>query len=123
MLRPQTEIDASREFLRACHSGDVRKVETLVEKHGIRDCSDLRHVASGDTALHVAAREGDMNVVRYLCENFNELAFRVDVTNKDMKRPLHEAAQFAREDVLKYLLNKGILSAFPPSLINYLPNE
>lgn len=111
MLR--TEIpDVSRDFLRTCHSGDVRKVETLVEKHGIRDWSDFRHVASGDTALHVAVREGDMNVVRYLCERFNMPAFKVNVTNKDMKRPLHEAAQFAQEDILKYLLEKGILSCF-----------
>ena len=33
--------------------------------------------------------------------------FKVDVANKDMKRPLHEAAQFARSDVVKYLIAKG----------------
>lgn len=113
MLRSETKIpNVSRDFLRACHSGDLSRVETLVEKHGIRDWSDFRHAASGDTALHVAAREGDMNIVKYLCERFDTPAFRVDVTNRDMKRPLHEAAQFAQEDILKYLLNKGILSRF-----------
>ncbi|XP_018302806.1 ankyrin repeat domain-containing protein 16 [Mycetomoellerius zeteki] len=99
--------DVSCNFLRACHSGDIHKMKTLVEKHGIRDWSDFRYVTSGDTALHVAAREGNMNIVRYLCEGFNMLAFKVDVTNKDMKRPLHEAAQIAHEDILKYLLGKG----------------
>ncbi|XP_018362324.1 PREDICTED: ankyrin repeat domain-containing protein 16-like [Trachymyrmex cornetzi] len=104
----QSEIpNVSRDFLRACHSGDIHKVKTLVEKHGIRDWSDFRYVASGDTPLHVAAREGNVNIVRYLCEEFNMQAFKVDVTNKDMKRPLHEAAQFAQEDILKYLLGKG----------------
>ncbi|XP_071636363.1 ankyrin repeat domain-containing protein 16 isoform X1 [Temnothorax longispinosus] len=108
MLRSQTEVpNVSRDFLRACHSGDVHKVEALVEKHGIIDWSGFRHVASGDTALHVAAREGDTNIVRYLCERFDMPSFKVNVTNKDMKRPLHEAAQFAQEDILKYLLNKG----------------
>ncbi|XP_071636369.1 ankyrin repeat domain-containing protein 16 isoform X2 [Temnothorax longispinosus] len=107
MLRSQTEVpNVSRDFLRACHSGDVHKVEALVEKHGIIDWSGFRHVASGDTALHVAAREGDTNIVRYLCERFDMPSFKVNVTNKDMKRPLHEAAQFAQEDILKYLLNK-----------------
>ncbi|KAL0121471.1 hypothetical protein PUN28_006763 [Cardiocondyla obscurior] len=108
-VRSQTETtNVSRDFLRACHSGDTHKVEVLVEKHGIGDWSDFRHAVSGDTALHVAAREGDMNIVRYLCERFNIPRFnKVDVTNKDMKRALHEAAQFAQEDVLKYLLNKG----------------
>ncbi|XP_011870346.1 PREDICTED: ankyrin repeat domain-containing protein 16-like isoform X2 [Vollenhovia emeryi] len=108
MLRSQTEIpDVSSDFLRSCHGGDVRKVEALVEKHGIRDWSDFRHAASGDTALHVATREGDMNIVRYLCERFDMPAFKVNVANKDMKRPLHEAAQFAQKDILKYLLTKG----------------
>ncbi|XP_032672263.1 ankyrin repeat domain-containing protein 16-like isoform X2 [Odontomachus brunneus] len=97
----------SRSFLRACQSGDVRRVETLVVKHGICDWCDFRHSDSGDTALHVAARAGNMNVVKYLCEHFDMPTFKVDVANKDMKRPLHEAAQFAREDVLKYLLEKG----------------
>ena len=106
----QSEIpNVSRDFLRACHSGDIHKVKTLVEKHGISDWSDFRYVTSGDTALHVAAREGNINIVRYLCEEFNMLALKVDVTNKDMKRPLHEAAQFAQEDILKYLLRKGII--------------
>lgn len=119
MLQSQTQTpNVSRDFLRACHSGDVHKVETLVEKHGIRDWSDFRHATSGDTVLHVAAREGDMNVVRYLCEHFSMSAFKFNVTNKDMKRPLHEAAQFAQEDILKYLLNKGILCrVFPFSII------
>jgi len=116
--RSQRKIpDVLRDFLRACHSGDIHKVETLVEKHGICDWSDFRHVASGDTALHVAAREGNMNIVRYLCERFNMPAFKVDVANKDMKRPLHEAAQFAQENILKYLLEKGIVF-FLSQLIN-----
>jgi len=118
MSRSQRKIpDVLRDFLRACHSGDIHKVETLVEKHGICDWSDFRHVASGDTALHVAARERNMNIVRYLCERFNMPAFKVDVANKDMKRPLHEAAQFAQENILKYLLEKGIVF-FLSQLIN-----
>lgn len=97
----------SREFLHACQSGDLSKLESLVSKHNVRDWTAFRHSASGDTALHVAAREGHMNIVRYLCEAFKEPDFRVDVANRDMKRPLHEAAQFARGDIVKYLIEKG----------------
>lgn len=100
----------SRNFLRVCQSGDLHRVETLVATYGIRDWCDFRHSDSGDTALHVAARTGNMKVVKYLCEHFDMPAFKIDVTNKDMKRPLHEAAQFAQEDVLKYLLEKGVFS-------------
>lgn len=101
-----------RNFLRACQNEDLCRVEALVAAHGIRDWSDFRHPTSGDTALHVAARAGNLNVVKYLCECFDMPEFKIDVANKDMKRPLHEAAQFAQEDVLKYLLEKGALSLF-----------
>jgi len=98
----------SRDFLRACESGDMSRVCILVDKYKIRDWSHFRHFASGDTALHVAARAGNLNMVKYLYECFDMPEFKVNVTNKDMKRPLHEAAQFAQDDVLKYLLGKGI---------------
>ncbi|EZA47517.1 hypothetical protein DMN91_002932 [Ooceraea biroi] len=102
-------LNLSRNFLRACENGDIQRVETLVERHKIRDWSDFRHSASGDTPLHMAARTGKLNVVKYLCECFDMPGFVINVTNKDMKRPLHEAAQFAQDDVLKYLLEKGAL--------------
>ncbi|XP_076178137.1 ankyrin repeat domain-containing protein 16 [Ptiloglossa arizonensis] len=101
------DINLSREFLRACQSGNLPRVETLVVKHDLQDWTFLRHSTSGDTALHVAAREGHLNVVRYLCLAFKKPDFRVDVANKDMKRPLHEAAQFVRIDVVKFLIVEG----------------
>lgn len=114
MLRSQTEIpDLSRDFLRACHNGKLWKVKILVKTHGIQDWSDFRHAASGDTALHVATREGNLGIVRYLCEYFNDMPlFKANVVNKDMKRPLHEAAQFAQKNILQYLMENGILSCF-----------
>lgn len=102
-----TNPNLSRDFLHACQSGNLSSVKTLVSKHEIRDWTLFRHSTSGDTALHVAAREGHSNIVRYLCEAFEKPDFRVDVTNKDTKRPLHEAAQFARSDIVKYLIEKG----------------
>ncbi|XP_068974496.1 ankyrin repeat domain-containing protein 16-like [Bombus flavifrons] len=97
----------SRNFLHACQNGDLSRVETLASKHDIQDWTHFRHTTSGDTALHLATREGHLNIVRYLCENFKKPDFRVNVASRDMKRPLHEAAQFARSDILKYLIGKG----------------
>ncbi|KAK1127387.1 hypothetical protein K0M31_003928 [Melipona bicolor] len=102
-----TDPNLSRNFLHACQNGDLSRVETLVSKYDIQDWTYFRHLTSGDTALHVATREGHLNIVRYLCENFQKPDFRVNVANKDMKRPLHEAAQFAHRDIVKYLIKKG----------------
>ncbi|XP_076630614.1 ankyrin repeat domain-containing protein 16 [Colletes latitarsis] len=97
----------ARQFLHACQTGNLPRVETIVSKYAIQDWTVFQHLTSGDTALHVSVREGHLNIVRYLCEAFAKPDFRVDVANKDMKRPLHEAAQFARSDVVKYLIAKG----------------
>ncbi|XP_076751287.1 ankyrin repeat domain-containing protein 16 [Xylocopa sonorina] len=102
-----TDPNLSRDFLHACQNGELSRVETLVSKHDVQDWTLFRYFTSGDTALHVAARGGHLNIVRYLCEAFEKPDFRVDVANKDMKRPLHEAAQFAHSDVVKYLIKKG----------------
>lgn len=109
----------SRNFLHACQNGDLSRVETLVSKHDIQDWTHFRHTTSGDTALHLATREGHLNIVRYLCENFKKPDFRVNVASRDMKRPLHEAAQFARSDILKYLIEKGIYLSFVALILFY----
>lgn len=103
-----TDPNLSKKFLHACQSGDLSRVETLVSKYDIQDWTFFRHLSSGDTALHVATRAGHLNIVRYLYETFEKPDFKVDVTNKDMKTPLHEAAQFVRNDIVKYLIEKGV---------------
>ncbi|KAL2735329.1 ankyrin repeat domain-containing protein 16-like isoform X2 [Vespula squamosa] len=97
----------SRDYLHACQSGDLLKIKNLTLKYDVQDWTIFRHSVSGDTPMHVAAREGHLNVVEYLCDAFERPDFKVNVVNKDMKRPLHEAAQFARTHVLRYLIEKG----------------
>lgn len=98
---------SSKLFLQACQKGDLGKLENVRDRFEIDDWTVYRHDASGDTGLHVAAREGHLDVVKYLCEAWEHPLYRADVTNKDMKRPLHEAAQFARFDILQYLIERG----------------
>lgn len=98
----------SRDYLHACQCGDLSKIQNLTLKYDVQDWTIFRHVVSGDTPMHVAAREGHLNVVEYLCDSFERpVDFKVNVVNKDMKRPLHEAAQFSRIHVLRYLIEKG----------------
>ncbi|XP_043670574.1 ankyrin repeat domain-containing protein 16-like isoform X1 [Vespula pensylvanica] len=99
----------SRDYLHACQNGDLLKIKNLTLKYDVQDWTTFRHSVSGDTPMHVAAREGHLNVVEYLCDAFERPDFKVNVVNKDMKRPLHEAAQFARTHVLRYLIEKGAI--------------
>ncbi|CAD6244268.1 GSCOCG00013316001-RA-CDS [Cotesia congregata] len=102
-------IDAliSKEFLHLTQKGELQKLKNFVEEHKITDWTVFRHEVSGDTALHVSAREGNLEIVQFLCNGFLKPEFKTDVANKDMKRPLHEAAQFARPKIIEFLLSQG----------------
>ncbi|XP_008551748.1 ankyrin repeat domain-containing protein 16 [Microplitis demolitor] len=100
-------VNLSKEFLHATQRGDLDKLINLSEQWKIDDWTIFRHESSGDTALHISAREGYLNIVKYLCDNFSKPEFKIDVANKDMKRPLHEAAQFVKTDVLEFLVTQG----------------
>lgn len=102
-------VNLSKEFLHATQRGDLDKLINLSEQWKIDDWTIFRHESSGDTALHISAREGYLNIVKYLCDNFSKPEFKIDVANKDMKRPLHEAAQFVKTDVLEFLVTQGII--------------
>lgn len=95
------------EFLRASQKGDLSKLINL--KNDISDWSLIRHSSSGDSPLHIAAREGHLEIVRFLCENWKEQKCTIEVVNLEMKTPLHEAAQFSRTSVVDYLIKKGFL--------------
>ncbi|XP_034936142.1 ankyrin repeat domain-containing protein 16-like [Chelonus insularis] len=98
----------SKEFLHATSRADLDKLKDLCNQHDIKDWTFIRHEITGDTALHIAAREGYLEIVKFLCENWKNHSFKVvNVVNKDTKRPLHEAAQFAKSDIVEYLIDNG----------------
>ena len=102
-----SEYNLSKEFLRACQKGDLTKIRRLASKNDLKDWSKIRHVSSGDSPLHVAAREGNLKIVKSLCSDWKDQKCTIDVVNLEMKTPLHEASQFSRTAVVEYLLEKG----------------
>lgn len=97
----------SKEFLRAVQKGDIEKLKILQKKYEIKDWSVYRQSILDDSALHIASREGHLEIVKYLCDDQSYPVFKVDVTNKDMKQPLHEAAQFTKSHILEFLIKQG----------------
>ena len=60
----------------------------------------------GDSLLHIVARLGKTNFLQLLVDKFGGL-LNLEVANKEGKRPLHEASQFGRHEVVRILLDKG----------------
>ena len=59
---------------------------------------------SGDTLVHLIARLGRVQQFRALIDKFPNVD--INVANiKDAKRPLHEAAQFGKYEIIRELLN------------------
>ncbi|KAK0097324.1 hypothetical protein PV326_002514 [Microctonus aethiopoides] len=100
-------LNLSKEFLRITQRGDLIELENLSSKYRIENWTIFRHDVSGDTALHISAREGYLDIVKYLCTNWQNPLLKVNVVNKDMKSPLHEAAQFSRYYIVDYLIQQG----------------
>ncbi|KAM6216219.1 ankyrin repeat domain-containing protein 16 [Rhynchocyon petersi] len=59
---------------------------------------------AGDTLLHSAARHGFRDILAYLTEVWK---MDIEATNRDYKRPLHEAASMGHLDCVQYLLDRG----------------
>ncbi|KAH6928686.1 hypothetical protein HPB50_018445 [Hyalomma asiaticum] len=66
----------------------------------------ITHGKSGDTLAHVASKCGSLKILRFLCKEVNCLAL-LESQNYDGKRPLHEAAQSSRLDVVQFLIDQG----------------
>ncbi|XP_006891941.1 PREDICTED: ankyrin repeat domain-containing protein 16 [Elephantulus edwardii] len=59
---------------------------------------------AGDTLMHCAARHGCLDSLTYLTEVWK---MDIEATNRDYKRPLHEAASMGHLDCVNYLLGLG----------------
>ncbi|KAL9960101.1 hypothetical protein ACROYT_G033507 [Oculina patagonica] len=61
------------------------------------------HSKSGDTPIIVASRHGHLNLIRFLIYRGVDIEQR----NKDLKRPLHEAAAGCHLDCVKFLVEQN----------------
>lgn len=90
--------------------GDPRRLCRLVQEGRLRALQEELQAAggcrgpAGDTLLHCAARHGRQDILAYLAEAWG---MDIEATNRDYKRPLHEAASMGHRDCVRYLLDRG----------------
>ena len=75
----------------------ISMVNSHKDKHSILNCV---HSKSGDTPIIVASRHGYLELIKFLIHQGVDIEQR----NKDLKRPLHEAAAGCHLDCVKLLI-------------------
>ena len=91
--------EAARRLYTASLVGDVEGAQSALETSGVESSLDRK----GSSALHLAAVEGHLNLVKFLVEQGAE----VEVTNNDGFTPLHAAAAKGYMEIVKFLVEQG----------------
>ncbi|KAH9304513.1 hypothetical protein KI387_008917 [Taxus chinensis] len=87
------------EVFTASRNGDLSALERV---YGLNPCHVTNSVTfEGNTVLHIAAREGHLDIVRWI---LNLKGCNSKARNADENTPLHEAAKCGNEEVIRILL-------------------
>uniref|UniRef100_A0A1A9UPQ5 Death domain-containing protein n=1 Tax=Glossina austeni TaxID=7395 RepID=A0A1A9UPQ5_GLOAU len=93
--------DVTISFLRASRSGNLRKVVEFLESGQITDINACN--ANGLNALHLAAKDGYIDIVSELLKR----GIKVDNATKKGNTALHIASLAGQKDVIKLLIQYG----------------
>ncbi|CAG0904668.1 unnamed protein product [Darwinula stevensoni] len=94
------------EVFHIVQQGDLEKLREYASSADV-ELDHLVSRGSGDTPLHVAARIGALDVIRYLVLECG-IKQSIEKANKDGKRPLHEAALYTNLQCAKFLLDYAL---------------
>ena len=95
------EIEFEKSIFNACVYGDIDKVKKFVAKKG-KDIL-LERDKSGYTCLHYAARNGHLEICKYLIEQDADLNAKTLSCNS---APIHRASLMGHWEIVQLLLNK-----------------
>jgi ankyrin repeat protein len=100
-----SERDQIDEFFTACGNGDVEHARELIARDpSLVRAADPRQPHGGWTALHTAARRGQLEIVRLLLEHGADPNAR---EAGDNTYPLHWAAAARQVEIVRALLDAG----------------
>ncbi len=87
----------------ACEFGHEKMMILLLCHQAKIDCI----TASDNTPLHLAAMQGQISIVRFLCRRYQQLGLSIDPLSKGKVTPLILSVAYRKTEVVKLLLNYG----------------
>ena len=102
MLSSRIEANTTCRIIGAVHSGNVQLIRVLFDCGNLIDEVD----SSGDTALHIAARQGNLQVISTLCDCSSDPAF-LNQENREGLTALLIAVKKKKRRVARLLLTRG----------------
>lgn len=111
LLKRQSNPDAAdiggrTSLIDASERGDTRMVQVLLKHRASINASETRH---GQSALHIAVRKGQHDVIRELCQR-STVASIINEVDRNQHSPLHFAVGQDRpgtEKLVKFLIHNG----------------
>ncbi|GLJ27971.1 hypothetical protein SUGI_0549310 [Cryptomeria japonica] len=95
----------NNEVFQAAKNGDNKAIRNLYDSNR----RELKKVTfEGNTALHIAAREGHSELVEWILQNVKGLS---GARNSDLNTPLHEAAKRGNQKIIRTLLHDNNCAA------------
>lgn len=121
MAAPMYEKTCKTLLAKYAKAGDISRLHKLLSNQnfiaGVTECLNNK---SGDTVVHIATREGQLDLLQFLydtsltcvCPPLTDVQsnkeFKInifEITNCDGKMPLHEASQHCQEKCVWFLLD------------------
>lgn len=94
-------------FQEALKKGDVESAGKLLDNIKLKDRIRILNAQddNGNTLLHLAAKQGNLDVCVFLLFQINNDLSSPSYINKEGQTPLHLASQFGHPDIVQYLLS------------------
>ena len=78
-------------------------MELYIKKNETKDVLSATEPKSQRTAMHIAAKAGRKEVIRFLLSN----RASIDTRDKMLKTPLHYACEYGHKETVEYLINRN----------------
>jgi len=92
-----------KEFLKAADKGNLDEMRVLLDSHPENDFLSAKDFVEGDTALHLASRNGHLEVVEFLLSK----GVDINLQNNFSCTPLSLAVSHGHLEIVKFLIRHG----------------